>query len=163
MGSKIVFNGQEYSGVDDMPLEVRRAYEQVMNMLADRDGDGVPDAVQNSDGTFTADVVTKIVVNGREYNSIDEMPEDVRRMYELARSAQDDGQGGGTFIVESGEDEIAATGRMTWQGGDRQKLPPLTGGMIGALSQDPRLVRAMVVIAIMVVVIAVLIVLSVLR
>ena len=156
MGSKIIFNGQEYSSVDEMPAAVRRAYERVMGMLADRDGDGVPDAVRESDGTFTADVINKIVVNGREYGGLDEMPPDVRRMYEMAMSAQRDGRSGSTFVVESGEDEIVATGGISWQTGKPRKIPRITQGMMDEPSQDPRLALATVVIVALVVVIAVL-------
>jgi hypothetical protein len=42
--TKIVFNGQEYSSVDEMPPVARAAYKLTMGMvLADADHDGVPD------------------------------------------------------------------------------------------------------------------------
>ncbi|MEW6358863.1 MAG: hypothetical protein AB1696_21200 [Planctomycetota bacterium] len=163
MGSKIIFNGQEYSSVDDMPADVRRAYERVMGMFADRDGDGVPDSVQQSDGAFTADVVTKIVVNGREYNSLDEMPNDVRRMYEMAMSARRDGRSGSTFVVKCGENKIVATGGISWRTGGAQKLPRIMRGTIDEPPQDPRLALAAIVIAALLIAIAVLLVLLVSR
>src|SRR5437762_7058792 len=42
--TKIVFNGQEYASVDDMPPGPRAAYRLAMGfMLTDADHDGVPD------------------------------------------------------------------------------------------------------------------------
>ena len=39
----ILFNGIQYPDPQDMPPEVRQAYEQALGMLADRDGNGLPD------------------------------------------------------------------------------------------------------------------------
>lgn len=44
MSTRIIFNGQEYASPDDMPEDVRKAYQAVLDSLADRDGDGLPDA-----------------------------------------------------------------------------------------------------------------------
>ena len=50
--TKIVFNGQEFAGPNDMPPETRKAYEQVMSgVLIDSDRDGIPDIVENGAGT----------------------------------------------------------------------------------------------------------------
>ena len=40
----IIFNGQAYNSVDDMPPDARQAYDQAMGMLADKNKDGMPDA-----------------------------------------------------------------------------------------------------------------------
>jgi len=68
--AKINFNGQEYGSVDDMPPEVRDAYEKAMASIS-----------QTKLGTVTQ-TRNRIVVNGQEYQSVDEMPPDVRRVYE---------------------------------------------------------------------------------
>src|SRR5687767_3000039 len=39
----ITVNGRTYQNVDEMPPDVRRQYEQVMSLMADRNNDGVPD------------------------------------------------------------------------------------------------------------------------
>ena len=50
--TRIIFNGQEYSSPEEMPAEVRRAYEQVMgSVLADSDRDGIPDIFEAGGGT----------------------------------------------------------------------------------------------------------------
>lgn len=58
--TEIVFNGQKFSSPDDMPPEIRKAYEQVMSgVLADSDGDGIPDIVERGGGSSVfADVRT---------------------------------------------------------------------------------------------------------
>lgn len=49
MSTRIIFNGQEYASPDDMPEDVRKAYQAVLDTLVDRDGDGMPDGLK-SDG-----------------------------------------------------------------------------------------------------------------
>ncbi len=42
--TRIIFNGQEYSSPEEMPAEIRRAYEQAMgSVLADADRNDIPD------------------------------------------------------------------------------------------------------------------------
>jgi len=84
---RIVFNGREYSSADDMPPDVREAFERTMRFAADSDRDGVPDVFEGRNGNVTSVTRQKIVVNGREYGSVDEMPPDVRQAYERMRSA----------------------------------------------------------------------------
>lgn len=53
--TKIVFNGQEFSGSDQMPAEVRRVYDQTMSgVLADANENGIPDIFEGggSRGVF---------------------------------------------------------------------------------------------------------------
>ena len=46
MQTRITVNGREHQRVDEMPPEVRRQYERAMSMLADADGNGVPDILE---------------------------------------------------------------------------------------------------------------------
>jgi hypothetical protein len=62
---KIKYKGQEYSSVEELPPEVRAAYEKAM-------------------ATSGASVSTKIVFNGQEYASLDQMPAAERQLYEDA-------------------------------------------------------------------------------
>jgi hypothetical protein len=52
MTAKIIFNGKEYSSVDEMPPEARQAFEQAMsalsNVLGDRNQNGIPDIVESA-------------------------------------------------------------------------------------------------------------------
>ena len=63
--TKINYKGQEYSSVEELPPEVRAAYEKAM-------------------ATGGASVSTKIVFNGQEYASLDQMPAAQRKLYQYA-------------------------------------------------------------------------------
>ena len=62
--TKIRYNGQDYSDPNQLPPEVRAAYETAMR------------------GETSARVKRKFVVNGEEFTNEAEMPSDVRRLCE---------------------------------------------------------------------------------
>ena len=94
MSLKIVFNGQEYDGVEAMPPDVRKEYEVALESLRKSGGAEIFSQLQQSGGTHIKATFREIVVNGKKYDSVDAMPPDVRRTYEqaIARLAP----GGGT-------------------------------------------------------------------
>jgi hypothetical protein len=69
--TKIKYKGQEYSSVEELPPEVRAAYEKAMT-------------------TGGASFSTKIVFNGQEYASLDQMPAAQRQLYEVALKLSQD-------------------------------------------------------------------------
>jgi len=70
---KLTVNGKEYGSLDEMPEELRRAYERAVG------GDqGVASLIQQA---------SKIVFQGKEYGTPTDMPADVRKLYELAIAA----------------------------------------------------------------------------
>ena len=80
--TKIRCNGQDYASSEDMPTDVRRAYEEAMTSLKDSGG-------------VQAGKAKKVILNGREYGSVEEMPDDVRQLYERAiGSVADNGSTG---------------------------------------------------------------------
>jgi hypothetical protein len=89
MSEKIVFNGREYDGADAMPPEVRQQYEAVLSLVRAQTGGGKLDWLLES-GTvkklfkITTTVHRRIVVNGKEFDSVDEMPTEVRAAHERA-------------------------------------------------------------------------------
>jgi hypothetical protein len=67
---KYKINGKEYSSVEEMPQNIREAFEKAM-------------ASKTGLASMTTPATrTKIIFNGTEYNNIDEMPQDVRSLYE---------------------------------------------------------------------------------
>lgn len=64
--TRIKYKGQEYSSVEELPPEVRAAYEKAM-----------------ADGGVTG-AGTRIVFNGKECGSLEQMPSAERRLYEDA-------------------------------------------------------------------------------
>ena len=87
-----MFNGAEYDSVEAMPPDVRAQYEKVLESLKQTGGDEVLSALQRVSsgggsgslgGTIRA-TYREIVVNGKKYGNVGEMPPDVRRLYEQA-------------------------------------------------------------------------------
>jgi hypothetical protein len=78
-GGRIFFNGREYRSADEMPADARRAYEQAIAAVSRGDGSGGTGPAR---GDMRAVVSSKIVFNGHEYGSPDEMPAEARRVYE---------------------------------------------------------------------------------
>ncbi len=75
----IIFNGKTYNSAEEMPANERQAYEQVANMLVDKNGNGIPDFLE---GDMVKNVMTAFTssmnVNGQTYNNMDELPPDIR-------------------------------------------------------------------------------------
>jgi len=78
---KIVVNGREYEGIEQMPPEVRRQYLLAVGALGDADGDGVPEVLEKP-GSSGVVVRESILYNGRKYTSRDELPPEVRELLE---------------------------------------------------------------------------------
>src|SRR5437879_13213460 len=86
--TKIKYNGQEYSSVEELPPEARSAYEKAI--AAD-----------------SATLSTRIVFNEREYASPEQMPTAERQLYEDAMKLEHDNDG----IVPAKNE--ASTGLLT--------------------------------------------------
>ena len=79
--TQITIDGQTYGSVEEMPPDARRRYQDAMRQF-DRDGNGVPDVLEGApaDPNVIASVTTseRIIVNGREYGSWNEVPPELR-------------------------------------------------------------------------------------
>jgi hypothetical protein len=75
----IIFNGKTYNNMEEMSANERQAYEQIANMLVDKNGNGIPDFLE---GDMAKNVMTAFTssmnINGQTYNSMDELPPDIR-------------------------------------------------------------------------------------
>ena len=117
MNSKvIVIDGKTYNSVEEMPPEVRQKYEQGMSSLANASGNSIPDALENiftdKDKNGVPDIVEnlvagqaavtsmKIIVNGKEFDGIENLPPEARAKYEAAMSKLDTNQNGIPDFVE---------------------------------------------------------------
>jgi hypothetical protein len=81
----IVFNGKTYNSIEEMPPEARQAYEQVANLLVDRNGNGIPDflegdMVKNIMSAFTSSVD----FNGHTYSNMNDLPPEAREKVQAA-------------------------------------------------------------------------------
>lgn len=92
---KIMINGQPYESPDAMPPDVRRTYEEAMRAVgspsASRENDGTTQVFTGHAGDLGASVVVNrvVTVDQRTYGSVDELPPDVRRLYDDALGGAD--------------------------------------------------------------------------
>ena len=68
---KIKVNGKEYSSVEEMPSDIREAYEKARGTSRTR--------------------AAKIIFNGQEYENVEAMPHDVRHMYDQVMRVAESG------------------------------------------------------------------------
>jgi hypothetical protein len=130
---RIVIDGKVYNSVDEMPEDVRRQYEQALrafkdqnergapdpfentNMLADNNRNGVPDILENTAGGSLFMNSIKILMDGKEFNSIDDLPPEARAKYERAMGMLDANKNGmpdfleGSIRVQSDATPVTAT------------------------------------------------------
>jgi hypothetical protein len=85
---KFKINGKEYNSIEEMPQDIRDAFEKAM---ASKTGSGLQ--------MNPAPVQTKIIFNGTEYQSIDAMPQDVRQLYEKVLKAAETGTAPANIIT----------------------------------------------------------------
>jgi hypothetical protein len=81
--TKIRVNGQDYASVEDMPPNIRQAYERAMAAMPGAKHSGLLNTLENglranAQTAFSA----KVIFNGQEYGSVDQMPANVRQLYQ---------------------------------------------------------------------------------
>jgi len=152
MASRITFNGQEYASLDDMPAEVRRAYEQVMAAIGDSDRDrtlGILERVGQVN--IRAAMHTRIIVNGQEYSSVDEMPADVRETYEQMMAKFDADRNGVPDMLEDGGPSGLPKVDWNWSVNARVDSPAGLPDVMRSASLDPKPLLAGAVIVFLVI------------
>jgi hypothetical protein len=75
--TNIRFNGREYANADEMPADVRAAYDRAVDELGEL----------HSGARLAAKLKAKIIVNGNEFNHPGEMSVDDRHSYHEALEA----------------------------------------------------------------------------
>ena len=75
--TNIRFNGREYANADEMPVDVRAAYDRAVDDLA----------LLHSGARLAAKLNAKIIVNGNEFSNAGEMSVDDRHLYHEALEA----------------------------------------------------------------------------
>jgi hypothetical protein len=78
---RIIVNGKEYASVEDMPPELREAYEKAV-------GSGTGVSIEKPQVKLT----TKIVFNGKAYENLDSMPVEVRQLYQSVMKSVETGE-----------------------------------------------------------------------
>lgn len=78
MQTRIVFNGREYTGLDQMPEDVRKAFQDTLAHLnADSDHNGVPDVLEGQ-GNALSVTQASITINGRTIEDVRNLPGPMR-------------------------------------------------------------------------------------
>src|SRR5687767_7086425 len=108
----IVIDGKTYHSVEEMPPAIRQKYEQAMqtpghansnqipdafetmNIFADKDKDGLPDILENIASSQATVRSMKIIVDGKEFNSLEALPPEARARYEEAMGKLDANRNG---------------------------------------------------------------------
>ncbi len=114
----IIVDGKTYHSVEEMPPEIRQKYELAMRALGDANGNQIPDVLegmniladQNKNGKpdllenlTTSNVVvksTKIILDGKEFSSIEHLPPEARARYEQAMGKLDANRNGIPDFIE---------------------------------------------------------------
>jgi hypothetical protein len=78
---QIFFNGKMYNAIEEMPAHEKQAYEQMMGMFVDKNGNGIPDflegdIVKNISNIYTT--ASSINFNGNTYDNFNQLPPDVQ-------------------------------------------------------------------------------------
>lgn len=80
--STIIFNNKTYNSLEEMPANERQAYEQMMGMFMDKNGNGIPDFLE---GDLVQNVLSAhsnkmhINVNGQTYHTLEDLPPELRQ------------------------------------------------------------------------------------
>ncbi|HEX9386574.1 MAG TPA: hypothetical protein VF918_09675 [Anaerolineales bacterium] len=114
----IVIDGKTYNSVEEMPPDIRQKYEAAMrslgdandnripdafenvNILADKNKNGVPDVVEDLVAGQAVVNSMKIIVDGKEFNSLEGLPPEARARYEEAMGKLDANRNGIPDFVE---------------------------------------------------------------
>jgi hypothetical protein len=81
--TKIRVNGQDYASVEDMPPHIRQAYERAMAAMPGAKHSGLLSTLGNGLRANAQTVSNaKVIFNGQEYGSVDQMPANVRHLYQ---------------------------------------------------------------------------------
>lgn len=81
MPTHIIFNGREYGSPEAMPADVRKAYQELLDQLQDKNQDGIPDVLQDGGaGNVLGILQSSVTYNGRTLDSIRGLPAPMRRL-----------------------------------------------------------------------------------
>ncbi len=115
--TNIRFNGREYANADEMPVDVRAAYDRAVDDLG----------LLHSGARLAAKLNAKIIVNGNEFNNAGEMSVDDRHLYHEALEA-----------LFPPDIAVSATNAGETNGAKRS---PIIGAVKKRLSQAARVLR----------------------
>ena len=114
----IVIDGKTYTSVNEMPEDVRQKYEQAMgslndqnqnqapnvlsagSLLSDKNNNGIPDIFENALNGSTVLGSMKVIMDGKQIDSVNDLPPEARARYDQAMSALDANKNGVPDFME---------------------------------------------------------------
>ena len=82
---QIIFNGKSYNSVEEMPDNERQAYQHMVQIFKDENGNGIPDFME---GDMVKNIMTafsgNVNFNGKVYASLEELPPDAKEKVQKA-------------------------------------------------------------------------------
>lgn len=95
--TKITVNGREYDSIDQMPPDIREIYSQAMAAMSES-GTQKTGVTKRGFGYHT--VKESITYNGREYKSRDELPPEVRKLFDNISKTPPDKSSDVTIVTD---------------------------------------------------------------
>ena len=81
----IIFNGKSYNSLEEMPEKERKAYDQMMDIFADKNGNGIPDFMEGDMvQTVLAANSTSINISGQTYHNLNDLTPELRQSVDKA-------------------------------------------------------------------------------
>lgn len=119
--SNIRFNGREYANADEMPVDIRAAYDRAVDDPAEL----------HSGARLAAKLKAKIIVNGTEFNHPGEMSVDDRHSLHEALEA----------LCQLGTSVSTSAVSRDQARGDNGEKSPIMGALRSCLSRAARFLR----------------------
>jgi len=85
--SRITINGRDYGSPDEMPPDVRRQYEGALRAMSAALAAGKGSDTRQTITGHAGEIQSSIVIRKTSYQSPDEMPPEVRQLFESQRRA----------------------------------------------------------------------------
>jgi hypothetical protein len=143
--SQIHFNGKTYNDLAEMPATEREMYEQLMSIMRDEDGNGVPDILEGDVVSNIIEVVKKSGVDSGGITALEQMSPEMRaRISKGVAKLQE-------FGLLSGMPDLSHVSQMpTWEDTEIRPSKPIIQSP--SVIQEDSNPRWMLVVAILAVV-----------
>lgn len=82
--TSITFNGKVYNSLEEMPSNERQAYEHMMKIFVDANGNGIPDFLEGDIVKNVMVAAKNISADGKIYEGMNELPNELRAKIQTA-------------------------------------------------------------------------------
>jgi hypothetical protein len=153
MPANIIFNGKPYESAEEMPTDIRAAYEAIMGIMADKNQNGVPDLMEGMPGiAVQAMQAMQIFFEGKMYSGVDQLPPEARARYEQAMARLDQNKDGVIDFLQASAGQPALASALPAAAvplAQETTAPAVSPSAITEDRPDRRLIVAGVIIAVL--------------